>query len=179
MLYVYLFAAIVGGALLAASVVGGDHGGHGALHGDTGHSGASLFSLRLWTYFLAFGGITGLLLHYLTGAGSVLAGLLSAGVAVTASVTARTVIQRALTSGAGGTVQNEELVGKPAEVLLPAARGATGTIRLRVKNSVIDLLAVCEEGELAAKDEVIVVEVKEGRALVTRNPSIKQLGPRT
>ena len=45
------------GILLGASVVGnGHHGGDAHLHGGAG--AASLLSLRVWTYLLAFGGAT-------------------------------------------------------------------------------------------------------------------------
>lgn len=175
MLYVYLFATILGGVLLGSSFVGADHdGAEGTGHESDSHDAFAFFSLRLWTYFLAIGGITGLLLTTLTGTAAPLVALLSGGVGLGAGVTARTVIQKALTSGSGGTVKQEELVGKSAEVLVPFAKGTTGTVRLTVKNSTVDMMAEFEpgeEGELNAKEEVLIVEVKEGRALVTRNPA--------
>jgi len=99
---VYLFATIVGGVLLGASVVSGHHGDSGAGHVDAGHvdSGEShaghggsvaslMFSVRFWTYLLAFGGATGLLLHYLAGTGEPLTALLAAGVGATSGGTAQ------------------------------------------------------------------------------------------
>jgi membrane protein implicated in regulation of membrane protease activity len=176
--YAYLFATILGGVLLGASILGADHHGGDAAHdGDTA---ASLFSLRTWTYFLAFGGGTGLLLHWLTGAGVVLTALLAGGVGVASAVTARVTIQHMLRSGQGGTIQQHELVGRSAQVLVPADKGKTGTVRLRVKNSTVDLLAVSEDGDLGPDDEVLIVEMKDGRALVTGAPEgTKRLGPKS
>ena len=180
MLYAYLFATVVGGVLLGVSVLGADHHGDAGDGGDAAHDGeaaSALFSLRTWTYFLAFGGATGLLLTTLTGAGLVLTALLAASVGVTSSLTARVVIRHMLSSGGGGTVQQHELVGRSASVLVPADRGKTGTVRLQVKNSTVDLMAVCDEADLGPGDEVLIVDMKDGRALVAFEQP-KQLGPK-
>jgi membrane protein implicated in regulation of membrane protease activity len=171
MLYVYLFSTILGGLLLAASMAGGGHHGGDGAHLHDGSAASALFSLRLWTYLLTFGGGTGLLLHFFTAASPILAAALAGSVGLVSSLTARATIRRMLNSGGGGTIQQHELVGRSAEVLVPAARGATGTVRLTVKNSTVDLLAVCEDAELSLKDQVIIFEVKDGLALVTRNPT--------
>jgi len=171
MLYVYLFSTILGGLLLAVSMAGAEHHGGDGGHLHDGSAASALFSLRLWTYLLAFGGATGLLLHFFTAASPILAVVLAGSVGVVSSLTARTIIRRMLKSGEGGTIQQHELVGRSAEVLVPAAKGATGTVRLTVKNSTVDLLAVCEDDELAFKEQVIIFEMKDGLALVTRSPS--------
>ncbi len=184
MLYAYLFTTILGGILLGTSLVAGDHhaggGGHDAAHDVDGHQGGlNLLSLRLWTYVLAFGGATGLCLTLLGAAGVALTGVVAGAVGLTAGVAAQTVIRRALAGGQGGTVRTDELVGHSAEVLVPFGRGATGTVRLIAKNSTVDLLAICEdgEGELGAKEEVLIIGMKDGCAIVTRNPATtKQSG---
>jgi membrane protein implicated in regulation of membrane protease activity len=175
MLYAYLFATVVGGVLLGASVLGADH--HGGDPGHHGEAASALFSLRTWTYFLAFGGATGLLLGGLTSAGLVLTALLAAGVGVTSSLTARVVIRHMLSSGGGGTIQQHELVGRSAKVLVPADKGKTGTVRLQVKNSTVDLMAVCDDVDLGPGDEVLIVDMKDGRALVALEQP-KQLAPK-
>ena len=185
MLYAYLFATVVGGVLLGVSLLGADHHGGDAsgtsddTSSDASHDGAAsaLFSLRTWTYFLAFGGATGLLLAGLTSATPVVTALLAASVGATSALTARVVIRHMLSSGGGGTIQQHELVGRSARVLVPAERGKTGTVRLQVKNSTVDLMAVCDDGDLGPSDEVLIVEMKDGRALVALEPP-KQLGPK-
>src|SRR5690606_15637009 len=84
LIYLYLFGLIVGGVLLGSSLLlggddgdadgdahaeAGDHGGHGH-GGDLQLDGAAsdfllwrFRSLRFWTFFLAFFGLTGLALE--------------------------------------------------------------------------------------------------------------------
>jgi membrane protein implicated in regulation of membrane protease activity len=175
--YAYLFTTIVGAVLLGVSLIGGHDGDGDGDHGDHGGA-ASFFSLRVWTYLFTFGGGTGLLLHLLGAASPLVTALVALGVGVTAGLGARAVIRRMMTDGEGGTVQAHELAGRTAQVLLPAAAGAKGQIRLTIRNSIVDLLAVSDEGELEAKGEVIIVDVKDGVATVTRNPAaMRTLGP--
>lgn len=178
MFYVYLFATILGGVLLGTSLVAGGDSDHGGDTGSDNHdSGAfGIFSLRLWTYTLAFGGVTGLLLTLVAGTNPILAAALSAAVGFGSGATARFVMQKALTSGGGGSTTNEDLIGKSAEVLVSFEKGSTGTIRLRTKTGLTDLRAITDEdlGELAEKDEVLILELRDGRAVVTRNPAGRQ-----
>jgi membrane protein implicated in regulation of membrane protease activity len=174
MFYVYLFTTILGGVLLGVSVLGGHDGDADAGELDHGSDGAaSWLSLRVWTYLFAFGGATGLLLTWLALASPLVIGLVAAGVGITAGLGARAVIRRMLTSGEGGTVRQDELRGRTAQVLLPAAKGATGQVRLMVRQSTVDLLAVCDEADLPARGEVLIVDVKDGVATVTPSPTAK------
>jgi membrane protein implicated in regulation of membrane protease activity len=183
-LYVYLFATIVGAVMLAASLFGGHHGGieHDA-GGDAGGAdthGAEqnaesialrIFSVRVWTYLLAFGGATGMLLRTVARMNEPLTALLSLTVGAVAGGLAQTVIRRATQTGESGTVTRVDLVGKTGGVVVPFARGQTGKVRVRVKGADVDILAVTEDDPgLGARDEVLVVEMREGSALVTRSP---------
>ncbi len=178
MSYVYVAAAIVGLVLLAASLFGAGHD-HGAGHDASTDGDASpmlaLLSVRVWTYLLAFGGVTGVLLRFVgregeptSGIGAVVVGVLAAGMA-------RFVIGRASRGGASGTVRSTDLVGKSASVLVPFAGASTGKVRVRVAGADVDLLATTEDGHpLSRDDEVLIVEVREGgAALVTRSPTSK------
>jgi membrane protein implicated in regulation of membrane protease activity len=171
MLYAYLASTIIGGVLLLASLVtGGHHGGGGAEH-HAENTASNLLSVRLWTYFLAFAGATGLLLTLTGGAGTVLAGVLAAGVGAIAGGTAQLVIRKAGSHQLGGTIRDEELVGKSGQLLLPCGKGQSGKVRLLVKGQMVDLIATTDDpGEIGAREEVLVVEVKEGSAVVARNP---------
>jgi hypothetical protein len=175
MLYAYLVGAIVGGVLLVASLVMGgsheaghtlgDHGGH-----DADSPASTLFSVRLWTYFLAFGGATGLVLRTLVKTGEPLAAILAGGVGLTAGGVAQAVMKR-MSGQLGGTIREGELVGRVGRLLLPVGKTAAGKVRLVVANHAVDLIATTtDEGELAAREEVLVVEVKDGAAVVTRSP---------
>jgi membrane protein implicated in regulation of membrane protease activity len=135
----------------------------------------ALLSVRVWTYLLAFGGVTGMLLRVLGHEGEPKSALGAVVVGVLAAVMARVVIGRATRGGASGTVRSEDLVGKSAAVLIPFGGAATGKVRVRVAGADVDLLATTEDGEpLDRHDEVLIVEVREGgSALVTRNPTSK------
>jgi membrane protein implicated in regulation of membrane protease activity len=177
MFAVYLFATIVGGVLLAASVVSGGHhgssdasGGHGhdAQHGG-GNPLSIIFSVRLWTYLLAFGGATGLILTSLVGTSAALAAIAAASVGVSSGVMAHTLVRRLGSEAIGGTVGDQELVGRTGQLLLPVGKQTSGKVRLTIRNQAVDLIATSEE-DLPAREEVLIVEVKSGSAVVARNP---------
>ncbi len=175
----------------AALAVAGSHGsGGGADHGHgDGHAtpgaahhgghapswaeGASalalfLFSLQLWTYVLAFGGITGLLLRLVAHVAEPMAGLCALGVGLGTAVTARKVLRRLSAGSDSGTVDGNRLVGSTAQVLIPAQAGGTGKIRLVARGQTIDLLARMPDGaSLAEGAEVLILDLKDGIAEVT------------
>jgi membrane protein implicated in regulation of membrane protease activity len=188
--YLYLGAAIVGFVLLAASVFAGDHGsgghdvGHDVGHnvGHDGHEGGSansaaslalrLLSIRFWTYLLAFGGVTGLLLRRVAHTGEPTAAIAAGIVGLVAAIFARTVLACATQTTEPGTARPADFVGRVGGVLVPFAKGSTGKVRVRVKGNDVDLLARTEDGSPLERDEeVLIVEVREGAALVTRNPA--------
>jgi hypothetical protein len=175
-LYVYVAAAIVGLVLLVASLAGAGHD-HALTHDGSGEGGASpvlaLLSVRVWTYLLAFGGVTGVLLRGVAheGEGTSAVGAIVAGVA--AAAMARVVIGRASRAGASGMVRAADLVGRSGAVVVPFGGSATGKVRVRVAGADVDVLATTDDREpLAREDEVLIVEVRAGgSALVTRNPT--------
>jgi membrane protein implicated in regulation of membrane protease activity len=173
LIYVYVAAAIVGLILLAASLLFGGHDHEAAAHGGDHDSPALvLLSVRAWTYLLAFGGATGALLHWVAGLGEPWAAILSLSVGVAVAAMARVVIGRASRAGPSGTVRSVDLVGRTASVVVPFEGEATGKVRVRVAGADVDLLATSDDGQpLSRRDEVLIVEVREGgSALVTRNP---------
>lgn len=181
-LYVYVALAIVGLVLLGASLLGAghDHGadagaGHDDMSAEHSSPASALLSVRVWTYLLAFGGVTGVLLRLVGHEGEPTAALGALAVGVVAAILARTIIGRASRAGAPGTTQSRELVGRTGDVIVPFAAGATGKIRVRVAGSDVDVLATADDGEaLQQHDEVLIVELREGgTALVTRNPAAK------
>jgi membrane protein implicated in regulation of membrane protease activity len=178
--YAYVACAIVGLVLLGASLLGAGHD-HAAGHDGAGHDDGesspmlALLSVRVWTYVLAFGGVTGVLLRLAAHEGEVVSAIGSLVVGVAAAAMARTVIARASRAGASGTVRSADLVGRSADVIVPFAGNATGKIRVRVAGADVDVLATTDDKEaLGPHDEVLIVEVRDGgSALVTRNPVSK------
>ena len=172
----YLFASIVGWVLLGASLAGGHgagHAGHATALAEVDHGAspaAILVSLRFWTYVLAFGGATGVLLRLAAGTGEPLTLLASLGVGVVSGAGAQLAWSR-LASTHGGTVRDNELVGHSGRLLLAAAPNTPGRVRLTVRNASIDLIATSDELALPANEEVLVVSVRDGVAHVVRNPA--------
>jgi len=173
MLAIYLAATIVGVALVGASLIGGHHDGDTPgdselSHGDHG-TVSTLASLRFWSFLLAFGGITGLLLLLVAHTAPLVGGVISAAVGIGCGVTASVLVRR-LSSVRGGTVQTGALVGSIGHLLLPAARGVSSRVRLTIDHAIVDLIAVTDE-DIPAREEVLIVEMKDGVAHVTRNPA--------
>lgn len=198
LIYVYLFALVVGGVLLVASIVlGGDaadadadldagadlevdadvevdsdvghgHGhGHGVADGAAGIFG-TLFSLRFWTFFAAFFGLTGLVLDGLDLVeGHVGPLLLSIGMgAITGFVTVA--VMRSLARGTTGQVPTAEAyAGQTGRVILAFGPGELGKVRLELGGTTVDVLARTDElPRFRAGDQALVVEMQKNTAFV-------------
>ena len=149
------------------------HSAHGSDHPASFAAGASalalyLFSLQLWTYLLAFGGVTGLLLRWVAHVPEPLAGLCALGVGLGTAVTARKVLRSLSANSDSGTVDGNRLIGSTAQVLIPAAAGGTGKVRLMARGQTLDLLARSNEGQVLSEGaEVVILDIKDGIADVT------------
>jgi hypothetical protein len=179
MLALYLIALVVGGTMLVLSIVGGDHdhGDHG--HGPAGgHHGAldvalgwlPITSLRFWIVFAAFFGLTGatLTLGGLLGP-EPLPGAIAGGVGYVAGLLVVAGLRRLTATEVSSAVDDRDLVGASAEVLLPIATGAPGKVRLRLKDRAIDLTATTDDlAAIPAGVEVVVYAAAAGSVSVTR-----------
>jgi hypothetical protein len=190
MIYLYLIALVVGGGLLGASIVLGGHdagGGHdgGADHlapaGKEGPSGGAesylywLVSVRFWTFFVAFFGLTGLVFDGLGLVSSQMVTLVIAlGMGTVAGSGAMLVLRTLTKEETNSAVQTSDYVGRTGRVLVGFAAGGVGKVRLEVKGSSIDLLAMPEDDRTyAPNDEIIVVEMSGLHAKVSHvRPSI-------
>jgi len=181
----YIAALIIGfGTIALQLVMAGDSdadadagGGHDVSHGDAhdahGDGGflPIFMSLRFWTFsFLAFG-LSGTLLHYLDLASPVLIlpialalGLLSGFVA---SWTFR-MLGRTEPNSAAST---RDAIGQVGKVLIPLGKSSRGKIRMERKGQTVDLLATTDEEELEAGQMVLIEEVRESTAHVSRAPN--------
>ncbi len=172
----YLLATILGGTLLVASLLTGHHGAsHELDHGHAHESGdqenaiaALVFSVRFWTYLLAIGGLTGLLLRLIAKTGEPWCALLALSVGSASGLFAQRILS-VLGKQSGGVVESSELALRLGKMLLPASPGVSSRVRLTVNNQIVDLIAVTEDPQIAAREEVLVLEVKDGVAHVTRN----------
>jgi hypothetical protein len=192
LLALYLTALIIGGVLLAVSlVVGGEHGEHGDAgagphpdhdhgHGHDGH-GAELLawfpiaSLRFWTFFLAGCGLVGTACTVLGVASS-----LSLPVAIAVGYVAGwgfvSVSRRLQRSSADSSLSEKDYIGATARVVLSVSRDRTGKVRLHLKGRTIELLAdTDEEQPLGERQLVTVYALKEnGNVMVTRGEGLAE-----
>jgi len=197
LVYLYLFALIVGGVLLGASILlGGDHDAdadadldvdadvdadadadHGADHGHDvgGHGGADFFlwsfrSIRFWTFFLAFFGLTGLALPWLGLVDTPWLGLgLAVGMGGLTGLGAAAVLRALGTDETANVASSSDYVGKTARVVLPVRKGGVGKVRVQLRGTTVDVLATTDEEAFSSKDEAMIIEMDEsGRARIAR-----------
>jgi membrane protein implicated in regulation of membrane protease activity len=194
MLSLYLVALGLGGTFLLASLFMGGHGegadadadahadadgdAHGDAHGDADHAGAldgvlawlPVTSLRFWTFFLAFFGLTGALLTLFSLASSqviiaALAGVIGYGSGWAMVATIRH-LSRNETSSA---VSERDYVGATGRVMVPVSRDKVGKVRIEIKGRTVEMLARTEDDiEFASQQPVIIYAVDDDHVLVTR-----------
>lgn len=193
----YVFSFAVGAVLLVASLLAGlgedphdagsdallghgapDAGGENALLNDAvgedasaaGDSAgvASIFlSLRFWTFFTTFFGLTGALMHGLRllpipwwpFAVAVLGGAVSGGAALQAL---RFVGQQDV----GRVPDVDDFVGKSARVLVAFGGGGVGKVRLQLRGTTVDMLATGDDPRpFVVGQQVLVIGLQD--AVVT------------
>jgi len=180
MIYLYVFALILGGILLGASLLLGGHSEHDADDGSMPAGNGdpqgieslvlSILSVRFWTFFLPFFGLSGLLL---LGFGlvesTVLVAILSALLGVFAGAFATWLVRVMRAESSDSAAKAGDLVGKTGRLLVGFEKGGTGKLRLDVKGASLDLTCISMGDEaIDVRDEVIVVEVEANRVKVAR-----------
>jgi len=198
MLTLYLIALMVGGTLVMATLVLGDHGdadlatdldvdvdvdvhvdvdAHADAVGapDAVLSWLPFASLRFWTFFLAFFGLTGTVLAGLGLVGNAIA---VAIIAVVVGYVSGFCVVKALRNlretSADSSVSETDYLGATGIVMVSVGPGHTGKVRLALKGRDVELLARTEdETTLAAKQPVMVYDVTdEGHVMVTANKQL-------
>lgn len=199
MLGIYIAALILGGGLLLVSIAGGHDGGdsgtdhdhafgHGdAAHGDAAHDGvaqdgtdviALFLSLRFWTFLLAFGGLTGVLLA-LVGVPEPVRAAVSGGVGFALGTFAAWAMQRLSKSSLSSALSSDDWIGRTARVTVPVSAARPGKIRVELDGEVVELIARATEpdGDIGFGAEVLVVAMQDGVASVTHaGPGTQESG---
>lgn len=189
LIYVYVFTLIVGAVLLGGSILLGGHDdadadgdvdadaeAEGGLdkevggHGDASGFLLSFLSLRFWTFFFAFFGLTGLVLDLFDLVGNAWLTLgIALGMGFGTAAGAMAVIRALSADTSGKAVESKDYVGKTARVIVPFEGSKVGKVRVDVKGSSVDLLATgIEEDEFRGREEVLIVEMEGSRARVAR-----------
>ena len=182
MFSLYLFALIVGGALLLFSLLGGSD------HADTdfadhGHSPVQWLSVRTLMYFLfVFGGVGAILSKsWAPSTWPIVLGLaVLAGAGVGTAVSAAFGYLRRTDSGYRQT--DDSFIGLTARVTVPLAPGRSGKVLVNRGDRTFDLLAQPYDKTVGATPlpdwkEVIIVEMTRGTAIVAPvdDPAVREL----
>jgi len=194
----YLAALIIGfGTIALQLAMGGEHGqgdaadagggaDHGDLdHGDAGHDVAGhgehghgdggflpiFLSLRFWTFtFLAFG-LSGSLIHYLDLANAMLTLAVAAGLGLGAGLLASLTFRALSKAEANSGATDRDAVGQVGKVMIPLAKGARGKIRIELKGQTVDYVATTDDERLEAGQMVMIEEMRDTTAHVSRAPA--------
>jgi len=185
----YVISALVGGGLVALSMFGGDvdadvdvdvdvdadidaHAS-GASTGDVnalavGRRWNPLLSFKFWSFSVAFFGIMGLTLSFVTGIAAPIAAAIAALVGASSGAGASGLFHYLKHDEVDSSTSSEDFIGSEAVVLLPLARGAMGKVRITLGARQVDLLATSDDEAFARGDRVAVIEMSDGRARVVR-----------
>ena len=176
---VYWIGLGLGGTLLAASLALGGKDGDGIDKGgvdkslDSGGLGAAapVGSLRFWTFFLAFGGLIGVLLGWLgRPAAPAAVAAIAGATGWTCGVAAVHLIRSLSRHSADSTTASYELVGSTGQLLLGVGKDAPGKLRLSAKGRSQDFVVETEDDEPipAGASAMVVAPAADGRLVVTK-----------
>lgn len=145
-----------------------DHHADGShdTHGDIGGFFGVLGSMRFWTFFMAFFGLTGLVLDGLSLADTIAALILAIAVGFVTGWAAVTLIRHLAANDTGVAAGVDDYVGKTGEMLLSAAPGRLGKVRIELKGTTVDVLATCEDAQLARGEQALIIEMRGTTAVV-------------
>lgn len=183
MFSLYLFALIVGGALLLFSLFGGSEHSDADFSHDGGHSPAQWLSIRTLMYFMfVFGGVGAILTRtWSPGTAPIVLGIaLLAGAGVGTAVSAAFRYLRRTDSGHRDS--DDSFIGLTARVTVPLDAGRPGKVMVSRGDRTFDLLAQPYDKAAGATPlsdwkDVIIVEMARGTAIVAPvdDPAVREL----
>ena len=130
--------------------------------------GLPFLSLRFWTFGGCFFGLTGVILSLLNPALST-TGIAWISIAVGSSLgTAMVWVLRMLRrQQADSLIRSDDLLGLPGIVEIPFDRNSKGKVRLNIKGSTLDLIAVTEDNqEFTPGEQAFIVGVEKNKVWV-------------
>jgi hypothetical protein len=170
MLGFYLFAAILGGGLLVLSTFGHDSDGDvGGGHHGPGEMVLGFFRPRNLIFFLAAFGLTGTALTLIGRAGTFTAALAVAMGLLAMSASHAIFAYLASSDSAADVLDDRDLEGSSARVVLPVTPGAKGRVVCVIAGREQYLTAQLAQGTTDALNtgrEVVIVGVHKGVAQV-------------
>jgi len=181
----YLFALIAGLGILLVQVgfgrahdVHGDHGGAGRdvgtngthIEGDEGIVGVFL-STRFWVFTALGFGLSGALLHYISTVGPILTAVIAFGAGLSSGTFATLAFRAARTSTVTSTALASQAVGKVGRAVAACEKGSLGKVRIELQGQVMDFLATTDDDGIARGEAVLIEDMKEGVAHVSKRPA--------
>ena len=191
MLVIYLVGLFAGGLLLVLSFASGEEDdavsedgsadveAEAEAEGETASDQGSIASmtlavlpiasLRFWTFFLAFGGLAGILLTWVSALAPAAVAVVAASIGYASGLGVTMIVRLLGRSQVSSTLKRTECIGIGGTVLLPIARGSLGRIRVRLENQLLDFDAETDdEAQLGVSEPVVVYDVRDdGVVLVT------------
>lgn len=138
--------------------------------GSALHLVGALFSFRSLVFFAAFFGLTGLLLSWLD-AGTVLALILAIAIGLFAAVINVKLMDYLKRTSVSSQLKDTKIAGNVGRVVVPISPNSRGKVSVDLDGQVLSLTAMPynerHNEEYEVGDSVVVVEVKNGSALVT------------
>ena len=173
--FLYALALVLGGGLLALSLMGDWFGAHGHADPTGGHADihhgdfqwSKLFSVRNLTYFMFAFGATGMLASAV--AGDLVSAVVATATGVGAWLLSSTLFGYLKKTESGERPTDRTLVGKVGQITLPLQPGGTGKVLVTRSGQTHELLAKPmsnETGPAESWNSVVIVEVRDGIAYV-------------
>lgn len=126
-------------------------------------------SVRFWTFFLAFYGMTGLALGGLDLVGPMTALAAAIGMGSASGLSASAAIRVLAADTSGKAASSSDYIGKTVRVVVPVEGEGAGKVRLKLKGQTVDVVATTDDGDSFASDEeAIIIEMDGTRARIAR-----------
>lgn len=185
---VYLSALVMGLGILLVQIAFGKmhdvHGGGsdgGAEGKDVGTNGAHVegdegvvglfLSTRFWVFAALGFGLSGALLHYVTTVWSILAFAIAFVAGISSGLFAAITFRVATKSGVSSTAHASHAVGKVGRAVAAVQKGSLGKVRIELQGQVVDFLATTDDEEIARGEAVLIEDMKDGVATVSKRPA--------
>ena len=181
---VYLSALIAAFGILLVQVIFGkmhDASGEAGEGHDTGADGKHIegdegivglfLSTRFWVFTALGFGLSGALLSYVTTVGPIVTALVAAGAGLASGAFATSVFRMVRKTSVSSTAHASKAVGKVGRVVANCQKGSLGKVRIELSGQVVDFLATTDDAEIARGDAVLVEDMKDGVAHVSKRPA--------
>lgn len=136
------------------------------------------FSLKFWTFGSCFFGLTGMVLSRIpSGLSTVAIAAISAIMGIILGTLVALVLQHLRRHQANSLIRPNDLIGLPGVVEIPVARDRRGKIRVSVKGSNLDLIALTESDRSFDRGEKVYIVGSENNKVWVVEPEILDGNP--